>query len=66
MTTKPTLLDKIEGVMDLTGMSATKFGYLAVGDPAFVLKLRRGRQSRPGTVKKVMAFLDEVTAGGAR
>ena len=61
MTQDPNQLDplapRIEEALILTGMSATRFGYLAVGDPAFVTKMRRGRQFRRPMIEKVEAFL---------
>jgi len=63
MTKKATILDEIEKVMDLAGMSASRFGYLCVGDPAFVNKLRGGRVMRDSTAKKVALFMDNITRG---
>ena len=51
------LLRGVEGYLRKTGMSATRFGRLAVRDPRFVLDLRRGRTPRPRMVARVEAFM---------
>jgi len=49
--------DKVEAFLAATGFKPTEFGRLAVGDPSFVLNLRRGRSPRLTTADKVMAFI---------
>ena len=39
-------------------MPATRFGREAVKDPRFVFDLRRGREPRSGTIRRVRAFLE--------
>lgn len=53
------LAPRIEEALLLSGMSATQLGYTHFGDPAFVLKMRRGRQFRPRMAEKVETFLKE-------
>lgn len=40
-------------------MSPTRFGRLALKDPAFVFQLRAGRKLRPATETAVLAWMDE-------
>lgn len=66
MTSKThSLLTEIEIALVEYGVSQTKFGYSAVGDPAFVAKLRKGRQPRASTVEKVEATLEKLKTGGS-
>ena len=44
----------------LRGMSATAFGYLYFGDPAFVTKMRRGRQFRRRMIDRIETVLKEM------
>jgi hypothetical protein len=39
-------------------MPATKFGRDAMGDPRFVFDLRRGREPRERTIRRVRDFLE--------
>ena len=41
-------------------MAPTRFGRNVVGDPRFVFDLRRGRDPRPQTVERVLAYLETV------
>jgi hypothetical protein len=38
----------------------TRFGRDVVGDPRFVFDLRNGRDPRPRTVKRVLAYIEAV------
>lgn len=49
--------DQVEAFLAATGFKPTEFGRQAVGDPSFVLNLRRGRSPRLTTADKVMAFI---------
>ncbi|NIJ23757.1 hypothetical protein [Sphingomonas japonica] len=40
-------------------MSASAFGRRAMADPRFVHDLRRGREPRPRTVRRIESFLAE-------
>jgi hypothetical protein len=51
------LLSSIERYLRASGTPPTRFGREAVGDPRFVLDLRRGREPRPRTVSRVCAYL---------
>ena len=59
------LLPTIEKHLRECGVSAARFGRAALGDPSFVFELRSGREPRPRTVEKVLAFIDR-TASAAR
>jgi predicted transcriptional regulator len=49
---------RVEDYIDSSGMTASDFGRLAVGDTGFVLELRRGRSPRLSTVDRVLAWID--------
>ncbi len=52
-----TLLHAIEKHIERTGVSASRIGRDAVGDPRLVPDLRKGRELRPKTLAKVRAYL---------
>jgi len=52
-----TMLVEVDRFLRASGMSATRFGRLAIGDPSLVRDLRRGRALRPATVARIAAFL---------
>ena len=52
------LLREIERFLNRSHTAPAKFGREALGDPRFVFDLRRGREPRPGTVKRVRDFLE--------
>lgn len=54
------LLPQIETALELYGISQSRFGYYACGDPALVLKLRRGMKLREKRGKKVSSALERV------
>ena len=54
------LLREIEKFLRSAEVAPTRFGRDAVGDPRFVFDLRRGREPRAGTVKRVRAYLQEA------
>lgn len=56
------LLRDIERHLRETGTAASRFGREALGDPAFVASLRRGREPRTETVRKVRTYLAERQA----
>lgn len=63
MTDKPDtdpLLPRIETVLALYEISATAFGYRAVGDPALVGRMRGGATLRARRRARVEAFLKRV------
>lgn len=54
------LLREIEKFLRSAGIAPTRFGRDAVGDPRFVLDLRRGREPRPATVRRVQLYLERA------
>jgi hypothetical protein len=54
------LLREVEKFLNRSQTAPTRFGRDVVGDPRFVFDLRRGREPRPATVKRVRAFLEAV------
>ena len=61
----PSLLDWIENHLKERGISATRFGRMAVGDPRFVLDLRNGRSPRRKTIAKLETYLAGLGEGTA-
>ena len=51
------LLREVENFLHRSRTPPTKFGREALGDPRFVFDLRKGREPRPDTVARVVAFL---------
>ena len=54
--------EQVEAFMPAHGFKPTEFGRQAVGDPAFVLALRRGRSPRLATADKVLSFMADFEA----
>ena len=52
------LLREVEKFLNRSETAPTRFGRDAVGDPRFVFDLRKGREPRPATVARVLAFLE--------
>lgn len=52
------LLAHVERHLKRTRTPPTRFGRDAVGDPNFVTNLRDGREPRPKTLARVLAFID--------
>lgn len=50
-------LSDIERFLALTGISPSKFGRMALGDPRFVFDLRNGRCPRDKTARRVGAII---------
>ena len=48
---------RVEAFLEATGFKPSDFGRQAVGDPSFVLNLRRGRSPTLSTADKVLAFI---------
>lgn len=61
---RATLLTSVQQHMERTGMSATRFGYAAAGDPQFVRKLAGSHDFRTSTLDRVRAFLKRSTSKG--
>lgn len=51
-------LKLIEEFLRESGMSATVFSKLATGDPTYVATLRRGRETRESTQRRVLEFME--------
>ena len=51
---------RVEAFLAATGFKPTEFGRQSVGDPSFVLGLRRGRSPTLATADKVLAFIADV------
>jgi hypothetical protein len=41
-------------------VAPARFGRDAVGDPRFVFDLRKGREPRPRTIARVLAYLEAL------
>ena len=52
------LLREIEKFLSSNAIAATRFGRDAVGDPRFVFDLRRGREPRERTIRKVRRYIE--------
>jgi hypothetical protein len=52
------LLREVEKYLRKGRVAPTRFGREAVRDPRFVFDLRNGREPRPRTVKRVLAYLE--------
>ncbi|MCL6740494.1 hypothetical protein LZ518_05035 [Sphingomonas sp. RB56-2] len=48
----------MEKYLKISNTPAARFGREAMGDPRFVFDLRRGREPRPRTVARILAFLE--------
>ena len=57
--------DTVEDWLKRTGTPPARLGQQALGDPSFVLRLRRGRVPRLDTADKVLTFIGEAPAGPA-
>ena len=51
------LLLTVERHLRRKAVAPSRFGREVAGDPRFVFDLRRGREPRPATQKKVLAFI---------
>lgn len=58
--------EQVEAFLTESGFKPTEFGRQAVGDPSFVLNLRRGRSPTLATADKVLAFIGELEAEARR
>ena len=52
------LLRQVENFLRISDIAPTRFGREVLGDPRFVFDLRNGREPRPQTVRRVLAFLE--------
>ena len=54
------LLREVEKFLRHSEVAPTRFGREVVGDPRFVFDLRKGRDPRPRTVARVLAYMLEA------
>lgn len=54
------LLQRIERHLRRTGVPPTRFGREAIGDPRLVGDLKNGREPRPATAARVLAFIATI------
>ncbi|KAB7646190.1 hypothetical protein [Polymorphobacter fuscus] len=52
-----TLLMVVEKHLRAKALSPSRFGRQVSGDPRFVFDLRRGREPRPATTARVLAYI---------
>jgi hypothetical protein len=55
-----TLLVTVERHLRRKAVAPSRFGRDVAGDPRFVFDLRRGREPRPATAARVLAFIAAV------
>lgn len=55
---KKDFLEKVNDFLNASAIPAATFGVLAIGDPSFVLKLRKGRECREATQTRVLDFIN--------
>jgi hypothetical protein len=56
------ILDRIDNYLRATRSTPSRLGRDAVGDPNFVTNLRDGRQPRPSTLERLIAFIEREEA----
>jgi hypothetical protein len=61
-----TLLTAVERRLRRQAAAPSRFGRQVAGDPHFVFDLRRGREPRPATMARVLAFIKTVETTGNR
>jgi predicted transcriptional regulator len=49
--------EQVEAFIAAHGFKPTEFGRQALGDPSFVMTLRRGRSPRLATAERVLSFM---------
>lgn len=62
MMTHDALKAEIERFLQITKMKPTTFGVRAANDPGFVFDLRKGREPRSPTVRRVTEFMSRPLA----
>lgn len=60
------LLLAVERHLRRSDLAPSRFGRDVAGDPRFVFDLRRGREPRAATAKRVLAFIERREAGAHR
>ena len=56
--------EQVEVFLETSGFKPTEFGRQAIGDPSFVLNLRRGRSPTLVTADRVLAFIASADKSG--
>jgi hypothetical protein len=56
------ILDRIDHYLRATRSTPSRLGRNAMGDPNFVANLRDGRQPRPSTLERVIAYIEREEA----
>lgn len=56
-------LELVEQYLSANRVPPSRFGRMAVNDPRFVDDLRRGREPRPKTLRRLRAFIRRATGG---
>ena len=56
---------QVEAFLEASGLKVSEFGRQSVGDPNFVLHLRRGRSPTLATADKVLAFIARLESEAA-
>ena len=64
MNAQSRLLPRIGTELKRHGVSPTQFGYLAVGDPGILKRLRDGRQARQKLLDALQAKLEDLEDWG--
>lgn len=55
-------LSRVEAFLAASGLKPSELGRQSVGDPTFVVNLRRGRSPTLATADKVLAFIARLEA----
>lgn len=58
-------LSRVEAFLQASGLKSSEFGRQAVGDPNFVVNLRRGRSPTLATADRVLRFVERLEAEDA-
>ncbi len=66
MTEREKLLQEIERFVERTGVPESRLGMEAVGNPSFVLRLRKGRRIWLDTAEKVRDYMKNYRPPKAR
>jgi hypothetical protein len=64
-TIREQFLARVEAFLAVSGIKPSEFGRQSLGDPTFVVSLRRGRSPSLATADKVLAYIDKLEAEAA-
>lgn len=65
-TIREQFLARVEAFLAASGIKPSELGRQSIGDPTFVVSLRRGRSPRLATADKVLAFIEQLEAEAAK